>query len=226
MPELRRFFFWCCARWFAADDPGSGWGSSPCAGGVDGGSAGSEGGAGDAGVDACETLEARRVASDEAEELVASRMYSTTSHVCSVASGAKETRRLASDLRRASRRFFSSSSFEARIDLTAGMKADYRVSNTTVCSNAGAYLSAVPGALLQRLHRRRLELSQTAGADALATRLARRLLGRQCGFLRRLGGRSERAIRHQAIGDVVFAGHGRSAVRWFVVVVFGTRALM
>jgi hypothetical protein len=31
-------------------------------------------------------------------------------------------------LRRASRRFFSSSSFEAKIDLTAGMKADYRVS--------------------------------------------------------------------------------------------------
>jgi len=29
------------------------------------------------------------------------------------------------DLRRASRRFFSSSSFEARIDLTAGMKADW-----------------------------------------------------------------------------------------------------
>jgi hypothetical protein len=35
------------------------------------------------------------VASDAADELVASRMYSTTSHVCSVASGAKETRRRA-----------------------------------------------------------------------------------------------------------------------------------
>jgi hypothetical protein len=62
---------------------------------VEGGSAGSDGGAGDAGVDACETLEALRVASDEAEEVVASRMYSTTSHVCKVASGAKDTRRLA-----------------------------------------------------------------------------------------------------------------------------------
>jgi len=87
------------------------------------------------------------VTSEEAEELVASRMYSTTSQVCRVASGAKDTRRLArealvicfqspcsvqilpSDLRRASRLFFSSSSFEARIDLTAGIKADYLVSN-------------------------------------------------------------------------------------------------
>jgi hypothetical protein len=35
---------------------------------------------------------------------------------------------LPSDLRRASLRFFSSSSFEERIDLTAGMKADCAVS--------------------------------------------------------------------------------------------------
>lgn len=62
---------------------------------MEGGSAGSEGGADDAGVDAWETFEALRVASDEAEEVVASRMYSTTSHVCKVASGANETRRLA-----------------------------------------------------------------------------------------------------------------------------------
>jgi hypothetical protein len=52
-------------------------------------------GAGDAGVDAWETFEALRVASEDAEEVVASRRYSTTSQVCSVASGAKETRRLA-----------------------------------------------------------------------------------------------------------------------------------
>jgi hypothetical protein len=52
-------------------------------------------GAGDAGVDAWDTLEALLVASDDAEELVASRRYSTTSHVCSVASGANETRLLA-----------------------------------------------------------------------------------------------------------------------------------
>ncbi len=82
------------------------------------------------------------MASEEAEELVASRRYSTTSHVCNVASGAKETRRFArskvktrwpgrlksgyvpKDLRRASLRFFSSSSLDDRIDLTAGMKAD------------------------------------------------------------------------------------------------------
>lgn len=74
-------------------------------------------------MDAWETFDARRAASDD-EELVASRRYSTTSQVCRVASGAKETRRLASDLRRASLRFFSSSSLEDRIDLTAGIKAD------------------------------------------------------------------------------------------------------
>lgn len=38
------------------------------------------------------------MASDEADEVVASRMYSTTSHVCKVASGAKDTRRLAKHL--------------------------------------------------------------------------------------------------------------------------------
>jgi hypothetical protein len=53
MPELRRrFFFWCCSRWFAGDELGSGCGSSACSGGVDGGSAGSDVGAGDAGVEA------------------------------------------------------------------------------------------------------------------------------------------------------------------------------
>jgi hypothetical protein len=62
---------------------------------VEGGSEGFDVGAGDAGVDACETFEALRVASEDAEEVVASRRYSTTSQVCSVASGAKETRRLA-----------------------------------------------------------------------------------------------------------------------------------
>lgn len=81
--------------------------------------------------------DARRVLSEEAEEVVFSRMYSITSHVCKVASGANETRRLAvayqhcihgemcprpnipRDLRLASR-LFASSSFEGRIDLTTG----------------------------------------------------------------------------------------------------------
>lgn len=62
---------------------------------MEGGSEGSDVGAGDAGVDACDTFEALLVASEDADELVASRRYSTTSQVCSVASGAKETRRLA-----------------------------------------------------------------------------------------------------------------------------------
>jgi len=71
-------------------------------------------------------LEARRASSDEAEELVASRTYSTTSHVCKVASGANDTRLLASDLRRAAFRLVASSSsfFGAvvlRIDLTVGI---------------------------------------------------------------------------------------------------------
>lgn len=52
-------------------------------------------GAGAAWGEDWETLEARLVASEEAEEVVASRRYSTTSQVCRVASGAKETRRLA-----------------------------------------------------------------------------------------------------------------------------------
>lgn len=105
----------------------------------------SESGACAAFAEACETLDARRVASEDAEDVVASRRYSTTSQVCNVASGAKETRRFAAysqinrdckdlrrvvaprDLRRASRRFFSSSSFEANMDLTAGMNADYKL---------------------------------------------------------------------------------------------------
>jgi hypothetical protein len=95
MPELRRFFFWCFARWFAGEVLGSGCGASACSGGVEGGSAGSDMGAGEAGVDAWETLDALLVASEDAEELVASRRYSTTSQVCNVASGAKETRRAA-----------------------------------------------------------------------------------------------------------------------------------
>mgnify|MGYP003311687086 CR=1 FL=1 len=49
----------------------------------------------------------------ELEDCVESAAYSTTSHVCKVASGAKETRRLASDLRRASRRAISSAFFSS-----------------------------------------------------------------------------------------------------------------
>lgn len=49
----------------------------------------------------------------ELEDCVESAAYSTTSHVCKVASGAKETRRLARDLRRASRRAMSSDFFSS-----------------------------------------------------------------------------------------------------------------
>lgn len=180
MPELRRFFFWWFARWFAGDVLGSGLGSSACSGGVDGGSEGSDVGAGEAG--AWETLDARRVTSEDAEELVASRRYSTTSQVCRVASGAKETRRAAaccqyspnsmahardvpSDLRRASLRFFSSSSLDDRIDLTAGMKADLRLF-PLLCFSAGGSLSARPPGpmLLLRVFREDLR-GDSAGAS-------------------------------------------------------------
>ena len=45
----------------------------------------------------CVIFDALRVEFDDAEEVVASRMYSTTSQVWRVASGAKETRRLAAE---------------------------------------------------------------------------------------------------------------------------------
>jgi hypothetical protein len=71
-----------------------------------------------------------------------------------------------------------------------------------------AYFSAITSALLQRLQRGRLEFPNTTGADALATRLARRLLWRQCRFLGGLRRCSERSVRNQAISDIVLARHG------------------
>jgi hypothetical protein len=83
--------------------------SSSCSGGVEGGSEGSElsrpgvSRRGDSA--ACRDLdEARRPELEEFEEVVESWYSTTTSQVCRVASGAKETRRFARDLRRASRR--------------------------------------------------------------------------------------------------------------------------
>lgn len=55
-------------------------------------------GCGDCAFDASDTEDALREASDDAvEEVVASRIYSTTSHVWRVASGANETRRFAAN---------------------------------------------------------------------------------------------------------------------------------
>ncbi len=73
-----------------------------------------------------------------------------------------------SDLRRASRRFFSSSSFEARMDLTAGMKADCSISIHSCDRIYEAYFSAVSSSLLQR---GRFQFSKTSGTDTLTTRL-------------------------------------------------------
>jgi hypothetical protein len=94
MPELLRLFFrWCRSRCLAGLEPCCG--SSACSGGVEGGSA-APSSAGERGSEACVIEDALRVDSDEAlEEVVASRMYSMTSHVCRVASGAKDTRRFA-----------------------------------------------------------------------------------------------------------------------------------
>jgi hypothetical protein len=87
--------------------------SSICSGGVEGGSEGSE--LGGPGVRGCGELdtspvadEARRVELVELDEMVESWYSTTTSQVCNVASGAKETRLLASDFRRASRRELTS----------------------------------------------------------------------------------------------------------------------
>jgi hypothetical protein len=108
-------------------------GPSTCLGGVDGDSAPAAfswliTSSGDLKGSSCVTAEARRSDPDEADEDVASRIYSTTSHVCNVASGAKDTRLFAKDLRRASFRFLMSASVVSfaplRMDLTEG-NADY-----------------------------------------------------------------------------------------------------
>lgn len=225
MPELRRFFFWWLSRWFAGVVSGSSSGSATCSGGVDGGSTGSELGAG---AGASDMSEARRVASEAADELVASRMYSTTSHVCSVASGANETRLLAvdvcqswilgvcgacnvpSDLRRASLRFFSSSAFDDRIDLTAGTNADYSISTPHAeLDLLPTHLSPVPAACLER---GLLCLFEAARADALATRF---LLRR--GFLWGQRWRLERCLRDEPVGNVLFlvdVRHGCVVAKW------------
>lgn len=142
-------------------------------------------------MEAWVTLEARLVASDEAEELVASRKYSTTSQVCRVASGAKETRRravhgsviyiymateqnLPSDLRRASRLFFSSSSLDARMDLTAGMNADLRRLPVDSFSAGASSSPRPPGPMLLLRVLRAVFFGDSAGKGALRDMLARR----------------------------------------------------
>ncbi len=75
--------------------------SSTWAGGVEGGPDASELGNGDRGWDMegvanVDRPDARRVEFPEAEDVVESSGNSTTSHVCSVASGANETLRFAS----------------------------------------------------------------------------------------------------------------------------------
>lgn len=77
-----------------------------------------------------------------------------------------------SDLRRASRRFFSSSSFDARIDLTAGMKADF-LRFPLLSFNAGASSSPRPPGPMLLLRALREDLAGDVVAAlgfALATR--------------------------------------------------------
>src|SRR5690242_14148570 len=221
MPELRRFFFWWLSRWLAGVVSSCVSGAASRSGGVEGGSAGSDSGCG-----ACEASEARRDASEAAEDEVASRMYSTTSQVCSVASGANETRRLAvgagqtrfscagvgcavpSDLRRASLRFLSSSALDDRIDLTAGTKADCArlLALDSLRRRALAVPTHLPAVPAARLQRRLVLLVEAAGADApRALLLGRCSLGRQ----RR---RPERRARDEPVGNVLVAVGARHGV--------------
>jgi hypothetical protein len=74
-------------------------------------------------------------------------MYSITSHVCRVASGAKETRLLAMDLRRAALR--SASAWLGRMPLTAGTKADFLLFFiSSFCSLLATSSSSPPGPML------------------------------------------------------------------------------
>lgn len=111
IPELRLRFFWCSPLWSSGDkDP-----SSDCSG-VEGASEPSEwkteGVLGEPIVPS-DIPDCLLLALVELDDCVESAAYSTTSHVCKVASGAKETRRLARDLRRASRREMSSAFFSS-----------------------------------------------------------------------------------------------------------------
>lgn len=54
------------------------------------------------------------------------------------------------------------------MDLTAGIKADYSISNHSHNRVYKAYLSAISKTLFQR---RRFQFSQASGADTLTTRL-------------------------------------------------------
>lgn len=108
------------------------------------------------------------------------------------------------------------------MDLTAGMKADCLVSNTLSHDRIQeTYLSAISSRLLQWGC---FQFPQASGTDTLTTRL---FLGRQRCFLQRLCRSLERAIRNQTVGNVLFAclRHGDVVIP-FVVVVFGTAALM
>ena len=80
--------------------------SSVCSGGVEGLSATSASEPGDFALlrgELAEVIEDCRLVEFDAEDVVESSTSSTTFHVCSVASGANDTRRLAIDFRRAAR---------------------------------------------------------------------------------------------------------------------------
>ena len=115
-------------------------GSSSCSGGVEGGSESTSWAR--LNGDPPDGRE-RRVASEESVDVVGSRINSITSHVCSVASGAKETRRLARVFRRAACRASFSEEWEM-IALVAGTYVDLRLFFASCFSCLGASESSRP----------------------------------------------------------------------------------
>jgi hypothetical protein len=140
IPELRREFLFELRSCATGDDNNSA-SSASCA--EDAKSSTSE--LCPAGDDDPRNPDPRRVFSAESVDVVWSCACSMISQVCSVASGANDTRRFIIDLRRAA--FASASSFD-RIDLVAvvGMNADLRLSFDSRLGASGS--SREPGPML------------------------------------------------------------------------------
>lgn len=123
-------------------------------------------------MDSADIDEARRLEFVDAEEVVESWRYSTTSHVCSVASGANDTRRFASDFFRASRRAlrsfnWSPASFSSR-SLTAACCSSSVRNMTLDFATAESTSVELGGGTVDENSLARFDL----GASFVSTRLA------------------------------------------------------